>query len=38
MERVYEIAICFDNLPIKNEGGQRKEHAKSRVSLVRSLT
>ena len=37
-ERVYEIAICFDNLPIKNEGGQRKEHTKSRISLVSNLT
>ena len=37
MDKVYEIAICFDNIPIKNRGGGRKEHRKSRVSLISTL-
>ena len=28
--------ICCDNVPIKYQEGQRKEHMKSRVSLTRS--
>ena len=37
MKRVYELSICCDNVPIKYQEGQRKEHMKSRVSLT-SLT